>query len=395
MDSKIDMVIDFNNIAYRSMFICTYSSEYGINDFSTERECAVLVRKIVIDICNVVRLFKPDRVFVACDSKSPWRKNVLPNYKENREKDESKDWDMIYKSFDKLKNILSSKGFCVIDIPESEADDVAGMCKRKFFDNGNDDIILVSADKDWTQLLSFSPEDNRFCICYNPIPSRARGKNGKRIISANEGFIEWFEKKNVTDIFFTNYSRSKESIRAAMSENGDIIIENINPDLVLSDKIMCGDDGDNVPAFWSYYKNGRKVRVTPTKSAIVFESIGSCNISRILESCSDGSLKTAMESAMKTKVDDIDFNERLIRQRMLVELNPDLFPENIVEGFDKAISSESVGSLSTRDLKMTDILSGTEYLNDYSFGKPKVSSIFNDIVDTMIELDKHANANHL
>ena len=37
---------------------------------------------------------------------------------------------------------------------------------------------------------------------------------------------------------------------------------------------------------------------------------------------------------MKKELDDIDVNERLIRQRRLVELSPILFPERILSSFD-------------------------------------------------------------
>lgn len=389
----VDMVIDFNNIAYRSMFICTYSSEYSVNDFSTERECGVLVRKIVIDMCNVIRTFKPDRVFVACDSKNPWRKSVFDDYKGTREKDATKDWDMIYKSFDNLKGILSSYGICVIDISGSEADDVAGMCKQKFYTEGGDDLILVSADKDWTQLVSFNNDTNKFCICYNPIPSRVKGKNGRRIISATSDFVKWFENNTVTDIFFTNYSFSKETIKMAMSSNTDICIEEIDPSRVLFEKVMCGDDGDNVPAFYSYYKNGRKVRVTPSKSEIVFQKIGSSDMNKVSEACISGMLKESMVAAMKVEIDDIDFAERLNMQRLLVELDPSLFPSNIRYEFDMAVSKEDCGMLKNKDVKMTDILTGTEYLKEDNLSKPKLSSIFGDIVDSLDNLEKHIKRN--
>jgi hypothetical protein len=42
-------------------------------------------------------------------------------------------------------------------------------------------------------------------------------------------------------------------------------------------------------------------------------------------------LKPVFEKVCKTEINDIDFDERLNRQRTLVELNSSLFPEHIQE----------------------------------------------------------------
>lgn len=112
---------------------------------------------------------------------------------------------------------------------------------------------------------------------------------------------------------------------------------------------FCGDDGDCVPSFYNWYKDGRKVRITPGKEKKVREIIGINTVQDLVDS--EYKLKPVFEKVCKRDINDIDFSERLMRQRVLVELNSKLFPEYIQdykESLDYMIGdipSESFGIL--------------------------------------------------
>ena len=84
---------------------------------------------------------------------------------------------------------------------------------------------------------------------------------------------------------------------------------------------------------------------------------------------------------MKKELDDINVSERLIRQRKLVELSPELFPADILSSFDyHQADVENVGYVPTEAVTFNTILAGTKYL-DENYNKPKESGIFDNLKD--------------
>ena len=293
---KLNAILDFNNLAMRALFTCQYMSESEvINDFSTDKECEILVRKIAMDISHVIRVLFPDRVIFACDSIYPWRNEIYKDidgekYKGNREKDEKKNWEKIYEAFNDLKSILKRDGFVITEINSTEADDIAAMWKEKIMSDG-DCVVIVSSDKDWVQLVDFDNNTNSFCACYNPIPNN----KGRRLFYVNEDYNKWVESADKCDIFFRGYDPIKKKMSGIISNDSRILLQVIDPQSVVLNKIMCGDDGDNVPAIYDYYRNGKKVRVTPLKASHIFSNLGIKNVSDLIESNSNGALKGAIE----------------------------------------------------------------------------------------------------
>lgn len=381
MKKDLDLIIDFNNIFMRSLFTCQFlTTGIEISSFDTDEECKALVQKIVIDLSYIVRLFAPDRVVLVCDSKHPWRNtiyNEIPGekYKGNREKDNTKNWDKIFNAFDELKGILIARNFIVSDVPRLEADDLAALWKDEFFDKG-DNVILATSDRDWHQLISFNNDNDEFCICYNPISNN----KGKKKLFVTEDMDVWLNSQDKVDIFFNNFSKIKKAINDLCSdEKNKIVREVINPEGVLLEKIMCGDDGDNIPAFYDYFRNGKKVRVTPLKTKHIFENAGINGLGDLTESVNDDRLKSAMEKEFKKEI-ELDFVKRLDRQRHLVELNKDLFPDNCIEEFNKhRFAFSNKGSISS-SVNMEDILRDTRFINmDEIKSRARESSIFDDI----------------
>lgn len=385
--NKLNLIIDFNNISFRALFTCTYASEYEVSTFDTNKECEILVRKIATDLSFIIREFVPDNVIIVCDAKHPWRNKLYDNipgetYKGNRVKDENKNWTKIFNSLDDLKNILKNKGFTVTEINNAEADDLAALYKN-YLSGIGESMVLVSSDKDWTQLVSFDQLYNQFCIVYNPIPNN----KGKKKIFINVEFNNWLnQEENKNDIFFNNTNTCKKRIISAKSKD-KIETSVIDPENVLLEKIICGDTGDNVPGFYEFYKNGKRWRITPLRMNKIFESAHLKTIDDLKTGNNINNFIKELEIISKHTVDDIDPNDRLLRQRKLVELNIDLFPSEIVSEFNKQIQNFTENcSVNTSTIKMEDILSGTKYVsNDYK--KSKENSIFKELqnLDYLIE----------
>jgi 5'-3' exonuclease len=349
-----------------------------IKNFDTKKECDVLIRKITIDICRVIRTFTPNRVIISCDSKQPWRKDLYKDidgmeYKGTREKDSEKNWNNIFTSLDDLRDIFKKNGFIVTYLDRTEADDITTMWKEYLFDKG-EDVILVSSDMDWVQLVGV--HNNNVCLCYNPIANNT----GKKRLYLNSDIQEWLDTEEKPDIFFNNYNKTRKILKGVQLIDPKISFELVDPDRVLLNKIMTGDVSDNVPAFFHYYRNGRKQNVTELKAKHVFEALNIHNVDDLIDANNKMLLKDALEKEMKRDI-DVDFQERLTRQRKLVELKSDLFPTYIVKKFTStAIGTYDECTVNASNIKMEDVLAGTKYLEPDEVRKNgRLNSIFDDI----------------
>lgn len=383
MSNSLNLIVDFNNIAMRAVFMCEFMREQNISNFDTDEECAVLVRKIATDISYIMRMFSPTRTIFACDAKDPWRNSIFTNiegatYKGNRVKDKTKNWAKIFYALGDLKDILRKDGFIVSEIENAEADDIVAMWKEKLFNGEHENIVMVSSDKDWSQLIEFrryEPGNEIFCIGYNPIISN----KGFRKIYVTRDCKQWLDAPNSSDIFFTNFNPMKTVLKNICEREAKLAVEVVDPQQILMEKIICGDDGDNIPGFYEYYKNGKKVRFTPLRMSKLFESIGVTNITELSEACNTDTMKNGISSLFKYEIDDLDAKERLERQRKLVELNPVLFPENVVEDFAAhAGKSVSVGFVHTDKIKMEMLLKGSKYISE-TYTRPKEHDIFKEL----------------
>lgn len=377
MNNKLHIIIDLSNILYRSVYACSYGRDARISDFGTQYERNVLIRYITASITRIANAFMADRVIIVCDTNTRWRNSLYntatgDRYKGTRKHDETKNWDSIYKDIEKLKKIYKANGFVITSIEGAEADDDAAMWTEKLLADG-DDVVLVSSDGDWRQLCSYDKDKKNFCICYNPM------KNSSSLFGTEEFMNAMNDNSGEgLDIFFTSTrNHHLDNIKNAKTDE-KLNYKVIDPNDVVLEKIMCGDTSDNVHSIFEYYKNGKKVRITPLKAGKIFESLNVKNVQDLVQSCNEGKLQPAIEGVMKNTIDDGDINEMLMRQRRLVELRSILFPYEITEAFNKHYyKNTGAGYVSQENLKMSVILNGSVFLED-DYNKPRENSIFDN-----------------
>ena len=374
--NKTILCLDWSNILFRSLFI---NQLYGTKmTYDNIEDCQSFIYKFATDVCSIINIFKPNNVILLTDSQHAWRKDVLPGedgYKSNRQKQEGVNWDNIFKCSDDLKQLFKNAGCHVAEYEHSEADDMAALCKEVIFEKYHDyNLIIVSADADLRQLIDFDPLTNQYCAVYNTI---VKGKTGKRFLYITQEMQNWLDKEEQVDIFFSNVDESKQYIKDIIAQNVKIGIEIENPNEILLHKIFCGDDGDCVPSFYSWIHNGKSVRITPAKERKIRETLGIKTIADLIQA--KDNLKPLIESVAKKEVNDININERLQRQRILVELNSSLFPKDI-QSYKDTIDYmvQSTGETIFANMKAANILKGSEYENS---NKPKAltASVFKDM----------------
>ena len=113
-------------------------------------------------ILNSVRMYRTmfnqeyGEVVFTWDSRHYWRRDYFPEYKLNRKMSREKDnldWNDIYAVLNKIKDELRENlPYKYLEVYGAEADDIIAVLCKKY---QNEDIIIVSADKDFIQLHKY------------------------------------------------------------------------------------------------------------------------------------------------------------------------------------------------------------------------------------------------
>jgi hypothetical protein len=126
------------------------------------------------------------------------------------------------------------------------------------------------------------------------------------------------------------------------------------------------------------------MRVTPLKAQHIFENLNISCVEHLVTAAENDTLKESLEKEMKYTI-DIDFPNRLHRQRKLVELNVNFFPDNIRTLFAMHVDSvTSKGFTTDLPKTMQEMLRDTKYISK-DFQKSKENSIF-----ATLDLDKYS-----
>lgn len=144
---------DYNNLAMR----CLFAREVGADSPAPNWDMwGYLVFESILGCVARFQGHSPERVIVAVDDCQSWRKVIYPRYKEQRAaKKESMgvNWDDFYGHFHALlDDFAAHTPFIPVKARLCEADDVIAVLAMKLPGTH----VVVSADEDYTQLLSQS-----------------------------------------------------------------------------------------------------------------------------------------------------------------------------------------------------------------------------------------------
>ena len=160
------ILVDANQIAISHLMVRS-KIENGINVDS--------VRKSIVRVIGRIakRYGKEYGQVVLCyDDKNYWRREVFPFYKKNRkqEREASKyDWDQVFSVLNVIRDELKANfPYKVLQVQGAEADDiVASLCIQNSKQETPEQVLILSADKDFIQLHKFD-----FVKQYDPIRNR-------------------------------------------------------------------------------------------------------------------------------------------------------------------------------------------------------------------------------
>lgn len=215
-------------------------------------------------ILNAIRNFKLKfgskygSLVFACDDKQYWRKDYYPYYKAHRKKARDKselDWTHIFTTLNKIKQeLVDNFPYKIIQIQGAEADDIIGtLCKT--YSSQEENILILSADKDFVQLQTsknikqYDPIRNRWIKHDSPkeylLEHIARGDRGDgipNVLSRDDCFIRGRQKplrKKVLDEILTSQDDVKinDEITRNWIRNKTLIDLNCIPDNIKNNVI--------------------------------------------------------------------------------------------------------------------------------------------------------------
>ena len=153
------IIIDMNQISLASLMMHLNMTKAKLPDES-------MVRHMILNSVRMYRtMFNAEygEVILTYDSKHYWRRDFFPQYKSNRKKSrdaDSKDWNAIFETLNKIKaEIKENLPYKFLEVYGAEADDIiATLCKFTQTEKDrskNENIIIVSGDKDFIQLQKY------------------------------------------------------------------------------------------------------------------------------------------------------------------------------------------------------------------------------------------------
>lgn len=151
LDNSRLMIVDGLNLAFRY----AHSKQ---KDF---------VEDYIATVASLQKSYKAGTVIIACDEgSSSYRKELLPEYKQNRKdkyelqtEAEAKAFEDFFKEFNRTIEIVKDTGkYPVLRYSKCEADDIAAYIVNKY--RKIKTIWLISSDKDWDLLVG--PSVSRF-----------------------------------------------------------------------------------------------------------------------------------------------------------------------------------------------------------------------------------------
>ena len=159
------ILIDFTQTIIASLMVNLKRNEGEISeDF---------LRYLILNsLRNYQKRYSPTygKIVLCTDAGNPWRRDFFPLYKAGRKKardNDDNDWKLIFDTLQIVKDeIRENFPYHYMYVPNCEADDIIAVLTQRFHEE--EDILIVSGDKDFQQLLKYdnvqqySPNRNDF-----------------------------------------------------------------------------------------------------------------------------------------------------------------------------------------------------------------------------------------
>ena len=247
-----------------------------------------------------------------------WRKNLpIPSqlegttYKGHREKRVEIDWNAIYKAYNEFVRNCEVAGITCSQHSTIEGDDWAWYWSRRLNEQGIN-VLIWTSDCDLKQLVQV--HNNSFTAWYND-------KAGLVLPEC----MKW-DDDPIECMLNPPYQNEVSCKMVHRLKN----VTYINPDLIVINKVLCGDAGDNIKACVRFKKNNRTYRFADSDYKRFMERTNISSVNEFIKRADDTATtissipKFEQQGATADKIREmIDYNLRL------VWLNEAVIPETV------------------------------------------------------------------
>ena len=221
------IIIDYNGIAMGNIIV--NQKRMDMNEDTIRH---MILNSIRMHVKNHKDQY--GQVVIACDGGS-WRRDVFPQYKwarRNNRTESSLDFDLIFKCLNMVREEISQNmPYKVIHIPNVEADDIIGTLVEQTQEFGqHEDIMIISADKDFIQLQKYgnvrqySPmtkkfikDDNPHSYLFEHILKGDSSDGIPNVLSGDDTFVESIRQSPMTKKKIQDYVENAENLESYMS----------------------------------------------------------------------------------------------------------------------------------------------------------------------------------
>jgi len=379
--NKLNILIDGNFIAMSEFAIF---SEYGKSKspLKTETNQIAFIQGLANKLFYAINALPKGGNVIFCLDSNSWRKSIFiegGGYKHSREdKDGNKPMmdletkEIFYSLLNEFFEILQDIGIKVSRVKNTEGDDLLFKW-AKYFNENNENAIIISADRDLIQTVRGPNE---------PFTIQWTNKKNANKIYAPRGWKDAWLSESKNTIFDFNIIKDQTIINKLMRDQEITIVE-FDPQLFVFKKILIGDSGDNVPSVWSFSTKGKKgqdkiVRVTEKKVTTIIEylktqfDLTDANMMSLWDDTTFIAYLSGVILRVSGDIDDANkrlrVTDNLYRNARLVWLTEKSLPVNLVSAMDEHIQASAELPTARDRWSRKKLLEGTRF--DTGSGAP-------------------------
>ena len=304
MPNKLTILLDGGFLLMSRLF--AFEKGFAVDNTEAQKKAAAQAFKETMSqtLSRVLNMFPDADNIVLMSEGGSWRKNLpIPDqledvtYKGHREK-KPLDWNAIYKAYNEFAKNCEATGITVSQHSAIEGDDWAWYWSRRLNAEGTN-VLIWTSDCDLKQLVQVY--NNCFTAWYND----KAGLVFPKAMEWPDDPMEAMINPPFQSPFVPRMTRGKK-------------VAYINPDLIVINKILCGDAGDNIKSVFRFKKNGRTYRFADSDYKRLIEVLGIDSMKRFL------ALKTRVAqniAEIKKFADQGADSQRILE---MIEYNTDL-----------------------------------------------------------------------
>ena len=253
MTGKYTLIFDGNFWLHKTFFIgakIKTGKPFNFID-EPEEDKNLLLWKLAMDFAAEIKRFEGvvNRIVYTVDSSS-WRKQFLDTeYKANRVKSSSINWNGIYDCHTEFIEALEKLGVIISRVKSAEADDLIFAWSSHLNSEGQN-AIIISGDNDLLQLVNMDHSSSANTIYYNKFDK------DMHVFPKFQSWLDQDEHATTNDIFnlpIDLMSNTKQNLRDII-KTGTMKSHEVNVMEFIFRKILVGDSGDNVPPLHTVVK---------------------------------------------------------------------------------------------------------------------------------------------